>query len=54
MPRSLLYKRIAAREFPAQIPIGGQAVAWLESEVDSWIERCIAARDTGSQSQARA
>ncbi|HBP6664557.1 MULTISPECIES: helix-turn-helix transcriptional regulator [Pseudomonadaceae] len=42
---STLYEMIAAGDFPAPIPIGRQAVAWLESEVDAWIEQKIKQRD---------
>ena len=42
---STLYQKIAAGTFPAPYPISERAVAWLEEEVDSWIEERIAARD---------
>lgn len=42
---STLYEMTAAGEFPAPIPIGRQAVAWLESEVDAWICNRIEIRD---------
>lgn len=42
--RATLYRKIGAHEFPAPIPLGERAVAWLESDVDHWIERRIAAR----------
>ena len=31
-------------EFPKRIRLGGNRVAWLQSEVESWIEGKIAAR----------
>ena len=34
-----------AGEFPARIKLGEKAVGWLESEIDEWIERRVAARD---------
>jgi prophage regulatory protein len=43
---STLYAMTAEGEFPAPIPIGRQAVAWLESEVDAWIKKRIELRDS--------
>jgi len=43
---STLYEMTAAGEFPAPIPIGRQAVAWLDSEVDAWIKERIDLRDS--------
>jgi hypothetical protein len=31
--------------FPRPVPIGPHAVAWVESEVDEWIEGRLAARE---------
>jgi prophage regulatory protein len=39
--RSAIY---ADPDFPAPVPIGPRAVGWLETEIDSWLERCIAER----------
>ena len=39
--RSAIY---ADPDFPAPVPIGPRAVGWLESEIDSWLQRCIAER----------
>ena len=49
---STLYELVAAGDFPAPIPIGRKAVAWLESEVDAWIEERIAQRDSRPRRQA--
>ena len=35
-------------EFPKRIRLGGNRVAWLQSEVESWIEGKIAARTDGT------
>ena len=32
-------------QFPKSVSIGGRAVAWLESEVDSWIQERVDLRD---------
>ena len=43
---SRLYDMMAAKEFPKPVPIGPFAVAWIESEVDAWINERIEARET--------
>lgn len=45
--KTALYARVRVGEFPKPVDLGG-VVAWVESEVDAWIESKIAARD-GSQ-----
>jgi len=42
LSRSMLYLKISRGEFPQPIDLGARAVAWLESEIDSWIESQIA------------
>lgn len=41
LKRSLLYEFISKNEFPKQIKIGDRAVAWIESEIDEWIQNKI-------------
>lgn len=36
--RSTLYKMIHAANFPAPKQLGGRTVAWLESDIDAWID----------------
>ena len=49
LSRSSLYRKIAAHEFSAPIQISEKSVAWIESEVELWIARKIAAsRGAGS------
>jgi predicted DNA-binding transcriptional regulator AlpA len=47
--RQQLRRKIAAGEFPAPIPLDNRvsypSIAWLESEVDGWIEARAALRD---------
>lgn len=43
--RSSLYNGITAGTFPAPVPTGPRTVAWVESEVSSWIEARIAERN---------
>jgi prophage regulatory protein len=42
---SAIYERMAAGTFPRSVPIGTKAVAWVESEIDEWIQDRIAERD---------
>lgn len=41
--RSSIYRRIQEHRFPAPVSLGGRAVAWVEGEIRSWIERQIKA-----------
>jgi len=40
IPRSTLYAKIAAGDFPAPIKIGQRAVGWREAEVNDWLSNC--------------
>lgn len=42
--RSSIYAAINRGEFPAPVPIGARAVAWVESEIDRYIEDQIKQR----------
>jgi prophage regulatory protein len=42
---SQIYDLIANKKFPAPVPLGKRAVAWVESEIDDWIETKIRERD---------
>ena len=39
--RSTIYRWMANGEFPKQVSLGGNTVAWLESDVEDWIQRRI-------------
>lgn len=39
--RAGIYMDIAAGTFPKQIPIGDRQVAWIESEVQEWIDQRV-------------
>lgn len=43
LPRASVYEAMAAGAFPKSIRLGEITVAWLESEIDDWIEARIAA-----------
>jgi len=40
---SCIYEKIKNNEFPAPVPIGARAVAWLSDEVEAWIAERVAA-----------
>lgn len=44
-----LYRRMEAGTFPRQIKLGAKAVAWIETEVQEWIEQTIQAAKEGAQ-----
>lgn len=37
LSRSQIYRLIALREFPRQIPLGARAAGWIEQEIDQWL-----------------
>jgi prophage regulatory protein len=41
--RSGIYADMIAGTFPKSIRIGRRAVAWVSSEIDSWIAECVTA-----------
>ena len=51
--RTQLYRLINAGQFPKPLPIGRHRVAFLESEISSWIGDKARLRDTGFGSQLR-
>ncbi len=44
LSRSTIYKFMDEEVFPKTIPLGGRAVAWLESEIEEWMEQRLAMR----------
>lgn len=43
LPTSTLYEKIRKGEFPRPISIGARSVAWVEADVDAWVEAHIQA-----------
>ena len=41
---SRIYEGVKNGAFPKPVPIGKHAVAWIESEVDAWVNERIEAR----------
>lgn len=45
-PKSTIYAKIAAGEFPQSIKIGARASGWIEAEINAYVARRIeASRD---------
>ncbi|WP_363800041.1 AlpA family transcriptional regulator [Lysobacter firmicutimachus] len=44
LSKSTIYDRIGRGDFPKPVPLG-TIVAWVEAEIDRWIEERIADRD---------
>ena len=43
LSRSSIYLRMKKNDFPQSISLGDRAVAWLESDVEQWLEGIVAA-----------
>jgi len=41
LSRSTIYERMAEGTFPSAINLGGRSVAWIEAEIDDWINSQI-------------
>ncbi|XIV09932.1 helix-turn-helix transcriptional regulator [Escherichia coli] len=39
--KAWIYRLISQGRFPKQVKIGSRAIAFVESEIDEWIEKCI-------------
>jgi len=48
LSRSTVYEMMTRKQFPAQISLGGKTVAWLASEIGSWMAERIANRHQGA------
>jgi len=43
--KSSIYNGVAKGTFPRPVPLGARAVAWVEDEIQEWIEARISERD---------
>jgi prophage regulatory protein len=41
--RATIYRLMTAGQFPLSYSLGARAVAWLEAEIDAWIETRVKA-----------
>jgi prophage regulatory protein len=46
LKRSEIYERIREGRFPRPVPLGGRAVAWVETEISEWTDARVAERET--------
>ncbi|HFQ5227608.1 TPA: helix-turn-helix transcriptional regulator [Vibrio vulnificus] len=49
LSKSAIYSKIKEREFPASVPIGSRTVAWLESDINDWLEGRVQVRDRAAK-----
>ena len=42
LSRSTIYLRISEGKFPRSISLGGRAVGWVQSDIQGWLEQCLA------------
>lgn len=47
LSKTEIYRRVSAGTFPRPVPLGPQRVAFLESEIDTWIAERVKAREAG-------
>ncbi|MDA0385963.1 MULTISPECIES: AlpA family transcriptional regulator [Vibrio harveyi group] len=40
LSRSAIYRKMGNGLFPQSISLGDRAVAWIESEIEEWMESC--------------
>ena len=45
LARSSIYKFMNEDRFPRSVSLGSRAVAWIETEIDEWIENKIEQRN---------
>ncbi len=53
LSRSSIYLRMSLGTFPKNISLGGRAVGWLESEINQWLDQCIAESKNGVSYEAK-
>lgn len=46
LSKSRIYQYINEDRFPSSVSLGGRSVAWVESEIEKWIENTISQRDS--------
>ncbi|WP_171393453.1 AlpA family transcriptional regulator [Vibrio mediterranei] len=44
LSRSAIYRKMDEGSFPKSVSLGDRAVAWIESEVEEWMEKILLAR----------
>ena len=53
LSKSYIYQLCKEGKFPKAVPLvpGGTSVAWVESEIQEWIDQRIAERDGGAPNE---
>ena len=41
LPRSSIYAKIQAGDFPRPIKLGPRSVGWLEADINSWLDEKV-------------
>ena len=49
--KSAIYQGVAEGTFPKPVRIGPRLTAWIEDEVEAWLDDRIKARDTGTDAR---
>ncbi|CAH1561503.1 helix-turn-helix transcriptional regulator [Vibrio owensii] len=49
LSKSAIYSKIKEGEFPASVPIGSRTVAWIDSDVEKWLEWRVQVRDIAAK-----
>ncbi|EGR2323850.1 AlpA family phage regulatory protein [Vibrio sp. 7-5(1-a)] len=44
LSRSAIYRKMGEGSFPKSVSLGDRAVAWIESEVEEWMEKILHSR----------
>jgi prophage regulatory protein len=42
LTKSTIYDKIKEGTFPKPLKLGARAVGWLQSDINAWIDRCVA------------
>lgn len=49
LSRSSIYARVASGDFPAPVSLGGRSIAWIDFEIQDWIDQRVAAARGGAK-----
>ncbi|WP_210448043.1 AlpA family transcriptional regulator [Vibrio crassostreae] len=44
LSRSAIYRKMDEGSFPKSVSLGDRAVAWVDTEVEDWMEACLGER----------
>lgn len=49
LSRSAIYRKVQSNDFPKSVKLGDRMVAWHSREIDQWIAKRIADRNSSSR-----